>query len=313
MILKKVQILLLGCALSMGFITGCGYDSTASDGSAQNQEAAAKAETLKEDKKANPKYDELVDKINSVTNKDSAQYSVYIDFLDGTQPIEVNSQQIRSASMIKVFIMAKAYEDIKDGKFSENQELVLKDSDKVGGAGSLVGWPTGSKITVHELLKLMITESDNTATNMMIDLLGMDNINQYIREHGYSDSLLQRKMMDTQAVKEGRENLTSSHDLGQFFTLLYNKKIISAEYDDKMIDLLKQQTDTECLPQAIKNVPIAHKTGELDHLYHDGGIVYNGDHPFVVCILTENQLNRTYTLINMRRIAKFINQTSKEN
>ena len=54
MILKKVQILLLGCALSMGFITGCGYDSTASDGSAQNQEAAAKAETLKEDKKPTP-------------------------------------------------------------------------------------------------------------------------------------------------------------------------------------------------------------------------------------------------------------------
>lgn len=100
--------------------------------------------------------------------------------------------------------------------------------------------------------------------------------------------------------------------LGRFFTLLYKKKIVSAEYDDKMIDLLKQQTDTECLPQAIKEVSIAHKTGELDHLYHDGGIVYNGDYPFVVCILTENQLNRTYTLINMRRIAKFINQVSKE-
>ena len=312
MILKKAQILLLGCVLSMNFITGCGYNSTTSDDSSQNQKVSAAADTQKEDKKVNPKYDELIDKIKSVTDKDSAQYSIYIDFLDGTQPIEVNSKQIRSASMIKVFIMAKAYENMKEGNLSENQELILKDSDKVGGAGSLIGWPTGSKITIHELLKLMITESDNTATNMMIDLLGMDNINRYIQEHGYSESILQRKMMDTQAVKNGRENLTSSHDLGRFFTLLYKKKIVSAEYDDKMIDLLKQQTDTECLPQAIKEVSIAHKTGELDHLYHDGGIVYNGDYPFVVCILTENQLNRTYTLINMRRIAKFINQVSKE-
>ena len=256
-------------------------------------------------------HQDLLVSLNDIIRNDDADYSIYVNYFEGGEPLEINNQQIRSASMIKVFIMADIYEKIKSKDIKENQELLLTDKDKVGGAGSLSGWPSGSHITVNQLLKLMITESDNTATNMLIDLLGMDDINQYIRNHGYSQTILQRKMMDNQAVKIGHDNFTSSHDLGTFFSRLYQHQIISPEYDEKMIDLLKGQTDTECFPAVLPDYPIAHKTGELERLYHDGGIIYAPAGAYVLVVLTENQKNPRMTLETMREITQIVNDYRK--
>ena len=173
----------------------------------------------------------------------------------------------------------------------------------------IAGYRAGTVFSIEELLRQMIAESDNTATNMMIDRLGMTEINGYMRAHGYAASRLQRKMMDAAAVKEGRENITSAKDLGTFFLRLYRSECVGEPYDGKMRDMLFAQTDSECFPQALPGARIAHKTGELDRLYADGGILYGEDGRAMILVLLADDIERRGRAIEMmREIARRVMQ-----
>ncbi len=193
--------------------------------------------------------------------------------------------------MIKVFILAAAMEKVQNGAFSLEELFALRSGDKVGGAGVLSGCATGSRFTLRNLLKLMIAESDNTATNIVIDKLGMAAINDYIRRGGYADTILQRKMMDTGASAAGLENYTSVKDLGRFFTKLYCHRCVSRDCDEIMLGFLKGQKDTGCFSATLPGLIIAHKTGALPGSYDDGGIIFNGGRDAVLIIMTDNYSN----------------------
>ena len=212
---------------------------------------------------------------------------------------------MRSASMIKVFILGYAMERAKDGTLDLQESVTLDDEEKVGGSGILSSYPSGAEFSVLEMLRLMITESDNTATNIMIDRLGMENINQYIQNRGYTETILQRNMMDFLAAARGMENYTSARDLGKFFTGLYNHQCVDAVNDAVMIDFLKAQTDNEALPKALPYFTVAHKTGELIGAYHDGGILY-GDKDYILIILTDDYENREETINAIQEAAKYL-------
>lgn len=246
----------------------------------------------------------VIGKIRKLAVEDGSDFGIYLAY-GKESPLISDEKIMRSASMIKVFILAEAMEKVSKGEVYLNEPMVLHRDDKVGGAGILNGYPDETTFTMEEVLRLMITESDNTATNMMIDRLGMESINQYMRSHGYQSSVLRRKMMDTEAVKAGRENMTSAKDLGTFFSRLYQNQCVSDEYDPKMRDILFQQTDTECFPSALPMAHIAHKTGELDGLYHDGGIIYeeNGQ-DFVLVVLTDSYMGRASVIQTMQKMAQ---------
>lgn len=305
---KKILIILV-CILFIiiGFILGSLFKSNSINKHEATQIAPSTQEKIISDNLPKALSIDTINNIkNLVAEDEGTDYSIYVSTLNDKQAYIYNEKQFRSASMIKVFILAKAMEEIFQGKLDEDKILILREEDKVGGAGSLIGYPNGSELPVSEILRLMIIQSDNTATNMMIDLLGMDNINEYIQREGYNDTVLHRKMMDIAAIEEGKRNFTSAKDLGTIFTKLYKHQCISPKLDDKMIDLLSQQTDVECFPEALPNRKIAHKTGELMELYHDGGIIYNSNHNYVLCILTDNIQTRNTTLTTMRQITKLI-------
>ena len=114
--------------------------------------------------------------------------------------------------MIKVFILAAVMEKASPGNIDIDETITLKSSYKVGGAGILGDYPTGTELSLREVMKLMITHSDNTATNMVIDIIGMSAVNDYIKRNGYRDTILQRKMMDYAAKRFRRyffEDLSS--------------------------------------------------------------------------------------------------------
>lgn len=197
-------------------------------------------------------------------------------------------------------------EQVNEGNLSLSQSLTLHNRDKVGGAGSLASQPDGAVLTLNEILRLMITQSDNTAANLIIDLMGMDKINTYIQKEGYSDTVLRRKMMDYSAVAAGNENYTSARDLGHFFLKLYRHDCVSPELDELMLEYLEGQTDTECFPAALPQMKIAHKTGELYGLYDDGGIIYTEDMPVILVCLTEHDSSRSRAIQTMRKLAKMV-------
>ena len=241
--------------------------------------------------------------IHSILN-DGSEYAVYIAYPQKSQtPFMYNPRKMRSASMIKVFIMATAMEEVKDGVLSLNQPMIIEAHNKVGGAGILAGYATGTRLTLQEVMTDMIIHSDNTATNMMIDLLGMDTINDYIHEKGYTDTILQRKMMDF----NGRENYTSARDLGNFFLNLYNLQVVNSTYDQLMLEILKNQHDTECLNTACPDKVIAHKTGALAGLFDDGGIIFGGKNGDTVLIMmTENFTGEKIVIGRMKKFAQHI-------
>lgn len=233
-------------------------------------------------------YSDLEQEIDGILGADAKNYSVYVYYPDAsTPPLLMRPQVRRTASMIKVFIMAYAMERIKDGKLSFDDEMTITARDKVGGAGTILGRPNGSKIKIKELIERMITESDNTATNMLIEKLGMNNINDYLKREGYNETALRRKMMDRTLRFEEKQNVSSPKDLGTLFYKIYSGTCVNEEYDDIMLEILLGQTDKVCLPQALPGTRVAHKTGELNDLYDDGGIVFTGDVDFIIVVMDE--------------------------
>ena len=192
-------------------------------------------------------HSEIEKSLPTLLGDESSRYAVYAFYPNSdSKPLIYQSRPMRSASMIKVFILGKAMADVEKGALSLDEPIILHDRDKVGGAGVIAGWADGTAIPISQLLRLMITESDNTATNLMIDRLGMDAINEYMQAKGYKDSKLARKMMDTAAAAAGRENMTSVNDLGTYFTRLWRQEGMS----DALIAELTGATVNQFLVQA---------------------------------------------------------------
>ncbi len=251
-------------------------------------------------------FDDTTAKVEQYLN-DGTEYAVYLAYPTKSSEVFIyNSKPMRSASMIKVFIMAAVMDKAAHGELSLDETLTLRGSDKVGGAGILGGYPSGTELTLREVMELMITHSDNTATNMVIDRIGMSAINDYIKSQGYNDTILRRKMMDYDAIAAGRENFSSVRDLGTFFTRLYNYDCVGEAYDKIMIDFLVKQTDTDCFPAALPGKQIAHKTGALDGLYDDGGIIYSDAGDAVLVIMTENFTGEYNTIQHMKAFARAV-------
>ncbi len=251
-------------------------------------------------------FEERID-IKPYLLNDGTGYAAF--FINCDDPLRqeyvYESRPMKSASMIKVFILAAAMQQADLGNIDLDRRFVLTEKDKVGGAGVIFEYKEGTSFSLLELLKLMITESDNTATNLVIEFLGMDTINQYILDEGYIDTILQRKMMDEEAVKRGEENYTSVQDLGWFFLRLFDHQCVSVEYDSLMLDIFMQQKDTDGIPEALHDTIVAHKTGELTGVYNDGGIVY-GLNDGVLIIMTENYKDRSETIESVRAIARYL-------
>lgn len=234
----------------------------------------------------------------------SPSESAYI-YMNG-ESNTIQSHRVRAASMIKVYILSYLFEKIDKGEISLQDVYVLKPSDKVGGSGVLYGYESGSVLSIDTIARLMITESDNTATNILIDKLGLENINSYIVTQGYKDTQLNRKMMDLEAIDKGIENYTSAHDLGNWFLKLAKGEMASNLSNKQMIDYLVGQTDTECISAALPNRIIAHKTGELAGVYHDGGIIYNANRNdyYILVLLSDGYDSRAGTIESFRSVAR---------
>jgi beta-lactamase class A len=124
------------------------------------------------------------------------------------------NEVVPSASVIKVFIMAEILRQVKEGKLSLKQRIVVDEKVKVPFS-ILTLLENGNSYSLADIITLMIVQSDNTASNILSDIAGMENVNKMIRSLGLNNSVLQRKMMDFNARKEGRENYTTASEMAK--------------------------------------------------------------------------------------------------
>ncbi|MBB6215702.1 beta-lactamase class A [Anaerosolibacter carboniphilus] len=201
--------------------------------------------------------------------------------------------QIPSASIIKILIMVEAMKQVNEGRYDLNQKVIIEPNDKV--PYSILSDLKTQEFTLLDVITLMIIVSDNTATNVLIDLLGFDRINKLARELGLEKTVLERKMMDEEAVKRGQQNKTSPRNMVHLLETIYRKKILNPELCELMLDIMKKQKDLEMLKRYLpEDLSIAHKTGDLLNLNHDIGIFYLPTHTFLLGVfVTEAVSNLT--------------------
>ncbi len=195
---------------------------------------------------------------------------------------------VPSASIIKIPILLALLEAVENEELSLEDRYHLRNQDKVGGAGELQFEPDGSLLTYRTLATEMIRISDNTATNILIDKLGMERIQGWLNERGFTATQLNRKMMDFAAIEQGKQNYTSPAEINRILLMLLDSKSVSAETAASARQLLTACADRQTLPALLpKNLEVAHKTGTLDYVRGDAGIIF-GKRPLVVSVFVEH-------------------------
>ena len=195
-------------------------------------------------------------------------------------------QPLMAASVIKLFVMAFAFHQFETEGLMQDYSLTIYKKDCVPSCGALTYLHEGISVTALDLVTLMIIFSDNTATNVLIDLLGMDKINQYIDSLGFERTFLNRKMFDLEKSRQGIQNYITASETGRLLKMMHRGELVSNAASRQMISILKNQQLRSKIPfylQALEEKPeIAHKTGEDRGITHDVGIVY-GNVPLLLC------------------------------
>lgn len=280
-------------------VTGSGAansDTNASNDAGASTKADGSSESKSDGKNGDkaepaPKIDEALAKrwtedFKRIADASGMQVCVRAIDLSTNTSVDIRGdEKMASASMIKLLIAETFLHKAADGAFALDGTYTLKDSDIVGGTGSLQGSGAGAEVSYKDLVFKMISESDNVATNVLIDACGMDAINKEAKALGLKASEVNRRMMDTDASAAGIENYTSANDLAALLELVYKQKFVNAEMSALMLQALEAQVDNECISQGLPaGVVFAHKTGSLGIVRHDGGIV-EGQRPFILVTL----------------------------
>ena len=259
------------------------------------------------------KYTEWKKKIEKIISQVEGNVCINFYDLNKNNGFSVNGdKKVLSASMIKLLILAELMKKIFENKFSLSDTVMMANFMKIGGDGVLKELNTGHHFTLKELATLMIIVSDNQATNILIDFLGMENINQLGKELDLKETFLGRKMMDAEARKKGYDNYICADDISLLLKLIYQEKLINKEASQLMLDILLRQQQGERLQRYLpSDIKIAHKCGDLDNLENDGGIIWLGGRAYISVILT-NGMPNLQCKQTIGKISKFVYDKMEE-
>jgi beta-lactamase class A len=190
-----------------------------------------------------------------------------------------------AASTIKVPVMVEVFRQLEAGRFELDRRVTLLASDKDYGSGDLCGAPSGTTYTVDELLDKMIDISDNTATNMLIRLVGLHNINHTMNTLGLGQTRLRGDVRtDSWSVRQALES--SPADMVRLLAMMAKRELVDGWSSNEMISILEGDQINTLLPEPLPpGIAIAHKTGSFFDTLNDVGIVY-GDDPYVIAVMT---------------------------
>ncbi|MFN7139559.1 MAG: serine hydrolase [Limisphaerales bacterium] len=209
-----------------------------------------------------------------------------IDLTDGTRFSLNENLVFPQASAIKIAIMMEVYKQAQEGKFKLTDIRKIEKSDRTGGSGILKDLSNETlQLTIRDLCVLMIVLSDNSATNILIDLVGRENINQTMESLGLKDTRVRRRMMDTAASHRGDENTSTPKEAARIMELLHQGKFINRTACDDMISILKKGKTTALGEGLPKDVSIASKPGGITGVKTEWGIVQLKDRPYAIAIM----------------------------
>jgi beta-lactamase class A len=242
-------------------------------------------------------FQTLTGSLDAWKKKASGGWGIWMEDLHtGEKWIWNEKQPFVAASMIKVPVMVAVYRAHAQGKLCLSDRIRLRREDKVGGSGVLQHLSYGTEFSIQDLVTLMIIQSDNTATNLLIDRLGKDYVQETILDLEMNDTVFINRLHIVPAGSN-KSNQITAKDMARCFRLLATGQAVSRDASQKMIEILKKQQWRNCLPgwfppsesEIIGSLPrweMAHKTGWVSQTLHDGGILYIGSHSLILVVLS---------------------------
>lgn len=191
------------------------------------------------------------------------------------------------ASSIKITVLANLYLQAKQGKLKLSDLYTVRPEDLVPDSDIMNGLTPGvTRVTLRDLATMMVAVSDNSATNVLIDRVGMQNVNAMLDSLGLTHTRLRRKMMDLEAAKQGRENISTPREMMQLLDAIYHGKVLNQESTADFFKVLSTNKSSFIPRDLPADLKIANKPGELEAVRNDSGIVFVEGRPYVICVMT---------------------------
>ncbi|HEX7899103.1 MAG TPA: serine hydrolase [Planctomycetota bacterium] len=213
--------------------------------------------------------------------------SLWLARFDGREVLAINPDRpVAGASTLKILLLVEAH--AQGAAFPWDADTTLLAEDVVGGTGTLQHERTGSTWSWRQITRRMILESDNTAANLVLARLGMDRVNARAAALGLAVTRFERKYMDFEAQRAGRENRTTAREMGRLCMAIARREVVSPAACDEMIALLEGTSRGRIAAGVPKAIPVGHKSGWMRGLRADAGWVRVPGAPYVLSIFLDN-------------------------
>jgi beta-lactamase class A len=212
-----------------------------------------------------------------------------LDLTSGHKYLLNGDEVFPQASSIKVPLLLELYrqsQENSEGQAKLTDMYTVRQEDLVPDSDILLGLTPGvTRLTNRDLATMVVAVSDNSATNVLIDRVGMENVNKLMDRLGLKRTRLRRKMMDLKAAQEGRENVSTPREMMLLLEAIYHGKVLKKTTTEDFLKVLSTHKDSALLRGLPEGVRAANKPGALEAVRNDSGIVFAPNRPFVLCIM----------------------------
>lgn len=239
-------------------------------------------------------WDKLEAQIRDIDRDLDGVMGVAIEDLATGQTFFLRADEIYpQASSIKITVLAELYHQAQlsaegaSGKAKLTDPYTVDARDLVQDSDIMLGLTPGvTRLTNRDLATMMVAVSDNSAANVLIDRVGMSNVNALLDSLGLTHTRLQRKMMDLKAAAEGRENISTPREMTALLEQIYRGKVLNKEMTAEFLKMLSTHKDSPISRHLPEGVRSADKPGELEGVRADSGIVFAENRPYVISVMT---------------------------
>ena len=233
-------------------------------------------------------WQKLQEEIGGVDQNLNGVMGLAIKDLTSNETFFIHSDEVMpQASSIKIAVLANLYLQAQQGKLKLTDEYVVRKEDLVDGSDIMLGLTPGvTRLTLRDLATMMVAVSDNSATNVLIGRVGMENVNAMLGSMGLNTTKLRRQMMDLKAASEGRENVSTPREMMTLLETIYRGKLLNKEMTADFLKMLSTHKESSLLQGLPDDTVAANKPGELEAVRNDSGIVLLKNRPYILCVMT---------------------------